>query len=154
MGLEYVTGDLFESGLPAIAHGCNAEGKMGSGIAVQFRKQHPAMFQYYKGLCEQGVELGDVITWDVEAPPIIFNLITQLKPGPNAHELGIRRSIGQALQLCRDKYQVDALGIPRIGAGIGGMEWSTVEGALEFCSFLIPQVRLVVYTLANEEHKF
>ncbi len=51
MAVEYVSGDLFLSRAQTLAHGVNCAGKMGAGIAKEFKKQFPAMFQRYKQLC-------------------------------------------------------------------------------------------------------
>jgi O-acetyl-ADP-ribose deacetylase (regulator of RNase III) len=60
-----VTGDLFNLGLPAVGHGCNCAGAMGAGIAVEFKRWFPAMYQQYRRRCQQGgLQLGDVFVWD------------------------------------------------------------------------------------------
>lgn len=54
--------DLFASELPALGHGCNSAGAMGKGIAVEFRRRWPAMFDEYKRRCADGsFKLGDLL---------------------------------------------------------------------------------------------
>jgi O-acetyl-ADP-ribose deacetylase (regulator of RNase III) len=119
MQLHLHTGDLFESGLPALAHGCNSRGAMGAGIALQFRERFPDMYREYRRLCEQGVlTLGSYYLWDMPTPgPAVFNLITQVDPGPCASLPALEVSLGMALDACGGH----PLGVPLIGGGIGGL---------------------------------
>ena len=47
MKIEYRKGDLLKTEIPYIAHGCNAQGVMGSGVAKVIREKWPLAFQVY-----------------------------------------------------------------------------------------------------------
>lgn len=164
MSLIYKTGNLFDGGDPAIAHGVNCRGKMGSGIAVQFRERYPEMYREYRSMCNSGMlDLGQFYQWRSDADdkladamgwedamangvsPLIYNLVTQVEPGPNAKLSGILVSVGQMLDELRG-LGVDRVGIPRIGCGIGALEWPHVEGILLALTEKNPYVNVVVYT--------
>jgi O-acetyl-ADP-ribose deacetylase (regulator of RNase III) len=67
MAMTMVTGDLFELGLPAIGHGCNCVGSMGAGIAKEFRRRYPRMYQEYRQRCQRGqFGLGDIFPWEAD----------------------------------------------------------------------------------------
>jgi len=53
MPVEYRTGNLFDFE-GNLAHGVNAVGVMGKGIAVEFKKRFPQMFEDYKKRCKEG----------------------------------------------------------------------------------------------------
>lgn len=53
MPVEYRRGDLF-SFEGNLAHGTNATGKMGKGIAVEFKNKFPGMFLSYEEACKAG----------------------------------------------------------------------------------------------------
>jgi O-acetyl-ADP-ribose deacetylase (regulator of RNase III) len=48
------TGDLLTSACLALGHGVNTLGSMGAGIAVEFRRRWPAMYDAYREPCRSG----------------------------------------------------------------------------------------------------
>jgi O-acetyl-ADP-ribose deacetylase (regulator of RNase III) len=134
MAFTVVTGDLFDLGLPAVGHGCNCAGAMGAGIAVEFKRRFPGMYQEYRRQCRQGsFRLGDVFVWDREPDLVVYNLATQPVPRPSATltaiDTAVRTALGDA-----EKRGVARLGVPRIGAGLGGLVWSDVAQVLRRAS--------------------
>lgn len=129
MTFTMVTGDLFQLGLPAIGHGCNCVGAMGAGIAVEFRRRFPDMYEQYRELCAKGdFQLGDIFVW--EAPGVVvYNLATQPIPQPSATLDAIDTSIRAALADAASRG-LPRLGVPRIGAGLGGLTWVDVAEVL------------------------
>lgn len=124
-----VTGDLFAAGLPALGHGCNCAGSMGAGIATEFRRRWPEMFVAYRSLCRaRGFRLGDIYVWDT-GDVVVYNLATQPVPRPSATLGAIRTSVAAALADAAERG-LPRLGVPRIGAGLGGLRWPDVQGAL------------------------
>jgi len=115
------TGDLFSTDAPFIAHGVNCRGVMGSGIAVQFRQRYPEMYEQYRLQCQRGVFWpGEVFVW--AAPEVtVLNISSQFEPGPNATLDYLRKGLFRAL-LTADRQ---VLALPRIGCGIGGLDWDS-----------------------------
>lgn len=145
-----ITGDLFDSGLPAIGHGCNCLGMMNAGIAKQFRRRYPDMHWKYWLLCSNGLfTLGQIFVWEQPGGPVIYNLATQPVPGPTARLRAIETSVRAALADAAER-RIPQLGIPRIGAGIGGLNWLDVSSTLEVVAAESP-VELVVVTLPTQE---
>ena len=60
--LNIIYGDMFKSGAKVLAQGCNVEGRMGAGIAVQFRLRFPSMFRQYEKWCKTHTNL-EGTTW-------------------------------------------------------------------------------------------
>jgi len=146
MPVEHRTGDLFaQPDLTALAHGCNCAGAMGAGIAVQFKKRWPAMYAEYKRRCADGrFAPGDVFAWE-EAGVTVFNLGTEKHWRTGATIDFIERSAERLVAECESR-KVAAVGMPRIGAGYGGLAWPDVEAALgRACAG--SAVRLVVVSL-------
>src|ERR1700730_10356936 len=48
--LELAKGNLLEANTEALVNAVNTEGVMGNGIALQFKKQYPDMFESYQRL--------------------------------------------------------------------------------------------------------
>jgi O-acetyl-ADP-ribose deacetylase (regulator of RNase III) len=147
MSVELVTGDLFASGLPALAHGCNCKGTMGKGIAAEFKRRWPAMYAEYHQHCQDGrFTLGDVFSWS-DGTITIFNLATQESyRGKVRAEIGaIESALTKMLDLAVER-RLPAVGLPRIGAGLGGLDWSEVRAVIERLGEPSP-VKLVVFSL-------
>lgn len=156
MPFEEVTGDLFTLGLDAIGHGCNCQGVMGAGIAAEFRRRYPRMFRTYRDKCHAGqFMLGDFYAYipAMSPPRMIYNLATQLTPGPvssfsitaTGRLDAIGSSVHDALEHARG-YGLPSLGLPRVGCGLGGLDWPDVRKILAEAGEASP-VRLVAVTL-------
>ena len=143
MSIEFVKGDLFASSLPAVAHGCNCAGAMGKGIAVMFKKKFPRMFEEYKIRCKEGLFLpGDVFTWQ-EDGLTVFNLGTQKSWRSKATIPAVKAAVEKMLTEA-EKEGLDIIGLPRIGAGLGQLEWESVKDILTEASQDTP-IRLMVF---------
>lgn len=141
------TGDLFESpsDLDAVAHGVNCKGVMGKGVALAFAQRYPDMKKHYVALCEQRLmSPGRCDVW-VGGHTYVYNLATQNRPGPDAKLRWVAESVASMLQHAED-HGVGRIGIPRIGCGIGGLQWVEVRMILELLA-LESTVDLVVYSL-------
>lgn len=114
------TGDLFTSDAPAIGHGVNTKGKMGAGIAVQFKNRFPKMYDSYRDLCATGMfRPGGVMVYSAESP-VVYNIASQDLPGANARldwlETGLRITLEDA-----EERNIERIALPQIGCGIGGL---------------------------------
>ena len=141
MPITHRVGNLFDStDVQAIAHGVNCCGVMGAGIAVEFKRRYPLMFREYRKVCfapivnddDIGMPWGTTFDWlDETNNLVVFNLFTQ--PNINgriglASPESIYLCFHTMLNLALVKYpHVTDIGIPRIGAGLGGLEWDEVE---------------------------
>ena len=124
-------GNIFTlDGVHSYAHGCNCAGAMGKGIALQFRKRFPEMYLEYKRLCKEGAfTLGDVYAYQHERG-YIFNLGTQTSWRTRAELLAVKSSLEKMLSLA-EKYELTKIALPRIGAGLGGLNWQEVKEVIE-----------------------
>jgi O-acetyl-ADP-ribose deacetylase (regulator of RNase III) len=126
-----------------LGHGCNCAGAMGKGIAVEFRRRWPGMFEEYKRRCEDGsFSLGEVFMW--EAPErVVFNLGTQETWRTRAELWAIEAAVTKMLALA-EEADIDSVGLPRLGAGLGGLSWPQVAAVIEPVAAQSP-VSVVVY---------
>lgn len=123
-----IDGDLFAvPGLDALAHGVNCAGKMGAGIAVEFKRRWPAMFHRYRVACANGtLQPGLTLACPMTTPRWIYCLASQDIPGPWARDEYIAPALGGMVEHAR-RNGVRRIGMPRIGCGIGGLRWSDVR---------------------------
>jgi O-acetyl-ADP-ribose deacetylase (regulator of RNase III) len=129
--VRFVRGDLFAAGsLRAIAHGCNCAGAMGKGIAVEFRRRFPAMYEEYRARCADGrFGLGDVFAWSADGRTV-FNLGTQKTWRTKAKLADVEMALRAMVKLA-ERDGVTEIGLPRIGAGLGALPWADVRSVIE-----------------------
>lgn len=128
---------------------CNCSGSMGRGIAVEFRKRWPAMYEAYRLECGSGrFQPGGVFVWKT-ALETIFNLATQLRPGTPARLEYIREAIRKAVSIA-ERESIPLIAMPRIGSGYGRLEWTDVLSVLQEIA-LLTSVELVVYELPGSQ---
>ena len=129
MPYRETSGDLFDLGLPAVGHGCNCQGSMRGGIARDVRARWPEMYDEYRRRCENGTfRLGGFFRWDA-GDVVVYNLATQQRSGADARldavDASVRGALADAASL-----GLTALGVPKLGAGIGGLDWADVRAVL------------------------
>ena len=130
MPTTFAKGDLFNTpGLRAYAHGVNCAGAMDAGVAVAFKKRWPRMFAEYAARCADGrFHLGDVFVWS-EGDEVVYNLATQEHWKKKAKMPALTRAMKKTVELAA-LAGVERIGLPRIGAGLGGLDWPRVKSVL------------------------
>lgn len=137
MNFTFTTADLLTAGPPVIAHGCNTRGAMGAGIAAQVAQRYPLARDQYAAACRRNefiigqAQLVHVLDATcVKTDRVIFNLGTQRNPGADATYWAVFLSFANMAEQCA-VLGIDLVGIPRIGCGIGGLQWDRVADRIE-----------------------
>lgn len=148
--VEYITGDIFTTTLPALGHGVNIYGVMGSGIAVLVRRNFPDIYIPYKTACENKTLLaGGFQPILTESGMWIFNMASQDKPGANA-SLSFLEATTETAFIFAEQQSISGFALPRIGAGVGGLDWEDVDKSLNRIAALHPTVKLEIWTLPEK----
>lgn len=123
--MREVIGNLLAADEAAIGHGVNTKGLMGAGIARAIREAYPQISGAYIEWCKQA-KGGDVFTYKVSDERYIVNIASQEQPGADARYEWLAAGLAQAVNdmVALNIYK---LALPRIGAGIGGLDWSAVK---------------------------
>lgn len=154
--MREVTGDLFEYDGVAIGHGVNCKGAMGAGIATQFRKRYPAMYDSYRVHCENGtLQPGRAFVYRSSDGRLICNIASQDFPGADARYDWLVAGISLAVADLIDAG-VRELALPQIGCGIGGLDWEAVKVMLimleqGLLGFTGRGFEFIVYSLPTKE---
>ena len=135
--VNYVYGDVLASPDLVIAHGCNATGVMGSGVAKQVKEKYPNAFADYNAYCKHNpvsITLGTNVYSTQPDGKTIVNCITQEFYG---RAMGIKFVSYDAVDKCFadlaeycDTYKIENISMPKIGAGLGGGNWSVIEAII------------------------
>jgi O-acetyl-ADP-ribose deacetylase (regulator of RNase III) len=109
-----------------LAHGCNCQKVMGGGIARQISNKYPIVYDFDKKLKllpEQ--RLGTINIVGIQDNYII-NCYSQLEfgYGLQVDYEAIRSCMKQLNEFNKDNI---ILGMPKIGAGLGGGDWNIIE---------------------------
>ena len=131
--IHFITGDLFfnKPKFTAIAHGVNCCGVWGGGISRPFFTRWPKMAKEYEQMCalNKPEDLGgNSLFYDdrKNSGYFVCNLFTQICPGPDARYELIKKCLTET-KARLDKEGIDSLGLPAIGAGIGGLQLEKVK---------------------------
>jgi O-acetyl-ADP-ribose deacetylase (regulator of RNase III) len=149
MKIVYRKGDLLDSGLKFIAHGCNAQRQMGSGIAWSIRCKWPEVFEVYR---KGDMTMGNVVLAQTNDGIFIMNCITQEFFGrdPDVRYVSYDaiakavRKINELLAVSQFADSIHEVGFPKIGAGLANGDWSVIEKIIESEA---KHFQPVVYTL-------
>lgn len=129
--INYVKGDLFAAEAQTLAQGCNTLGKMGKGIAAEFKRRYPEMFGEYRSLClERRLNPGDIYFYrSPDSRPHVLNLmiVRQLDRGELVYVDACFRRIVE----CYEPWGIKEIAMPRIGCGLARLAWPQVESLLE-----------------------
>jgi uncharacterized protein YwgA/O-acetyl-ADP-ribose deacetylase (regulator of RNase III) len=125
-----LVGDLFASDAQTLTNTVNTVGVMGKGIALQFRKRFPAMYEDYVLRCQNNeVQLGRPYLYQSLLPPWVLNFPTK------EHWRSVSRldAIEDGLDFLLMHYKewgIESLAVPPLGCGEGGLEWRIVGPTL------------------------
>ena len=136
---SYITHDVTATTRGVVAHGCNCQGVMGSGVALAIRNKWNVAYQRYVEFVSStttnnpsNVLLGLAQIINVGHPLIdepnslfVSNMFTQDQFGRDgkryADPSAIRRALTDTISFCQGANL--PLYIPRIGCGLGGLVW-------------------------------
>lgn len=127
------TGDITSVTQGIIVHGCNAQGRMASGVAKAIRAKWPGAYDAYMRDFEAGrIKLGSVSYYfgldRDEDNVVVCNAITQEFYGYDGKQYASYEAVQDCfLEIMARYFQSDDIHFPLIGCGLGGLRWHTVR---------------------------
>lgn len=149
--IEKIKGNLLEAQVNAIAHGCNCQGIMNAGIAKDIKEKYPKMYKEYKSLCQTDLAIpGQLQLYIQKDSPYIINLFTQntIREGATLEYIDeATKLLAQRLSEYRQKDpKLNTLGMPKIGCGLGRLNWKQVKPIIE-SNLKDLDMRILIYYL-------
>jgi len=123
-------GDLFKSRAGTLVNTVNCVGVMGKGIALEFKKRFPAMYEDYVRRCDRGeVRIGRPYLYKQKRGPSILNFPTK------EHWRAVSRlsDLVKGLEHLKANYKnwgIKSLAVPPLGCGNGQLDWEVVGPTL------------------------
>jgi len=145
-----------------VVHGCNCQGKMGSGIALAIRNRWPNVYQAYReywsknqknkagllGFVQFVDTLEGVKAFGLEL--YVANLFSQLYYGHDGSRYANPEAIAQGLITIIEFARARQLSVymPRIGCNLGGLNWDVdVKPIVEKLTAVNPDIDIFVCDL-------
>jgi len=140
--IKYVKGDVTEADFDVLVHGCNAQGRMSSGVAKAISDKWPEVkehylksYENYKNSGHDEFPLGFIdIVFLEESGKNIFNAITQQYYGYGGKKYVSYDAIDEVMKKISNIAYVkkdEKIVMPKIGAGLGGGDWNIIEKIIE-----------------------
>src|SRR5438132_1451043 len=128
--IQPLVGNIFESEAQTLVNTVNCVGVMGKGLALEFKKLFPDMYEDYMIRCKaKEVRLGEPFLFRRLFPPWILNFPTK------DHWRSVSRlaDIERGLDYLEEHYRewgITSLAVPPLGCGQGQLEWRVVGPTL------------------------
>ncbi len=128
--IRTLVGNIFESEAQTLVNTVNCVGIMGKGLALEFKKRFPDMYEDYVERCKaKQVRLGEPYLYLRLLPPWILNFPTK------DHWRSVSRlaDIVAGLEYIERHYrewEITSLAVPALGCNNGQLEWRVVGPTL------------------------
>lgn len=142
--ISYTKGNIFESKSVALVNAVNTVGVMGKGLALQFKKQFPENYKFYKAQCEsKEFVIGQILSFE-ESDKLIINFPTK-EHWRNASQYDyIEKGLIVLKELIEEK-KISSIAIPALGCGLGGLDWDVVKQMIENKLLGLTETKIEVY---------
>lgn len=122
--ITYVTGDLFLSPAQVLVNTVNTVGVMGKGVAYEFKRIFPEMFEQYQKLCEAGkIQIGDL--WLYKSPnKWVLNFPTKKHWRSPSHPAYIEAGLKRFTEIYSTSG-IHSIAFPPLGCGNGELDFDT-----------------------------
>lgn len=142
MPVSFHEGDLFQADAEALVNPVNCVGVMGKGLALQFKKAYPEMFESYRMRCSKGaLIIGEeidvhLVRHDGEGVRSerggrwVMNFPTKNHWRDPSRIEWIEAGL-TVLSTWLHVLSIRSVAIPALGCGAGGLRWEDVQPLIE-----------------------
>ncbi|NVB41152.1 macro domain-containing protein [Pseudenhygromyxa sp. WMMC2535] len=124
--LHYVCHDIFESPAQTLVNTVNTVGVMGKGLAREFKRRYPVMFERYRSFCDSGdLEVGKLYLFRTPNEWVLNFPTKQHWRSPSKLEwieAGLRKFVAEY-----EAQGIRSVSFPQLGCGNGGLDWAEVK---------------------------
>lgn len=153
--IKYLEGDIFSSPAQTIVNTVNTVGVMGKGIALEYKKRYPAMFENYKFACEKKkLKTGKLMLCYEPDHWILLFPTKEHWRNPSRLEY-IEQGLIKFTNIFAESG-ITSIAFPRLGCGNGELSWDDVKPLMEkYLSDLPIEVYIYLNQLKDmvPEHK-
>ena len=132
--IHYKTNEnILESNTQVLVNPVNCVGVMGKGLALQFKGKFPDYFKDYKYRCTKDrVKLGRVNPYclDKDNNKWLVSFPTKYHWRDKSEISSIKSGLSGLRNFCVN-FRVISVAIPKLGCGLGGLDWNDVKPLVE-----------------------
>ncbi len=154
--IKEIKGSILDTHCKLIAHGCNAQGVMGSGVARILYDKWPMVksrYLYFVNVLNKNIDpdhlLGMVDFEWVDIDIEVANCFTQQNCGTDKQVYLSYAALNDCFQRLKDhaiENKITEIAMPKIGCGLAGGDWERVKVMLED-KFKDTEIIVYVYSL-------
>ncbi|MGW0432849.1 type II toxin-antitoxin system antitoxin DNA ADP-ribosyl glycohydrolase DarG [Micromonospora sp. NPDC003197] len=141
-------GDLLTAEAEALVNTVNTVGVMGKGIALQFKRAHPANYAAYRAACTAGeVRLGEMFLFDsarLGPRRYVINFPTKGHWRSTSQIRDIEAGLVALVRVVRE-HDIESVAVPALGCGNGGLDWDQIRPMIEHAFDALPDVRVLLF---------
>ena len=128
--IRYIEGDIFKSPAQVIVNTVNTVGVMGKGIALEFKKRYPDMFQAYRDICDKRkLKTGSLMLYYEPDHWVLLFPTKENWRNPSRMEY-IEAGLAKFCRTYAEKG-ITSVAFPKLGCGNGELNWSEVQPVME-----------------------
>ena len=128
--IKYIEGDIFSTPAQTIVNPVNTVGVMGKGLALDFKKRYPEMFNRYKKICEmKQLTTGKLMLYYAPDHWILLFPTKEHWRNPSKLEY-IENGLAAFVKKYSDK-DIQSIAFPKLGCGNGELNWEDVKPIME-----------------------
>ena len=128
--IRYIEGDIFKSPAQVIVNTVNTVGVMGKGIALEFKKRYPDMFQAYRDICDRRkLKTGSLMLYYEPDHWVLLFPTKENWRNPSRMEY-IEAGLAKFCRTYAEKG-IASVAFPKLGCGNGELNWSEVQPVME-----------------------
>jgi O-acetyl-ADP-ribose deacetylase (regulator of RNase III) len=125
--LKILVGDLFASRAQTLVNAVNCVEVMGKGLALEFKKRFPQMFEDYVERWQRDqVRLGEPYIFRDRSGIMVMNFATKDHWRSSSRLIDIEHGLDYFVDRYAD-WGVSSVAFPALGCGYGGLAWADVE---------------------------
>jgi O-acetyl-ADP-ribose deacetylase (regulator of RNase III) len=125
--LNILVGDLFASRVQTLVNAVNCVGVMGKGVALEFKRRFPQMFDDYVKRCQRNqTRLGEPYVFRDLSGTLVVNFPTKGHWRSSSRLIDIEQGLDYFVAHYSD-WGVSSVAFPALGCGNGGLDWAGVE---------------------------
>ena len=130
--IKYIQhGNIFDSQAQVLVNPVNCVGVMGKGLALQFKERFgPEYFTHYQHACNSKLLRPGQLYLHAYTTPWILDFPTKDHYLNPSQIMWIREGLHFFVRKYK-QWTIHSIAFPRLGSGLGGLEWHLVRGQME-----------------------
>ena len=138
-------GNIFNSDCEFLVNPVNCVGVMGKGLALEFKNKYPLNFEIYKKACDNAsFNIGNLLIVPVDNK-FIVNFPTK-KHWRNKSDLKFIKIGLEELKVAIKDFNIKSIALPKLGCGLGGLDWNEVFDLIkDFHNSIVDNVLVQVF---------